>query len=62
MHSDNNVKTETSSIPWRTPLKEGRDEGVVKMRKLFCYEWQEMSPYLVSIRNIDKNSFSILMS
>jgi hypothetical protein len=43
-------------------LMEEESEGIVEIRKVFCNEWQKMSPYLVNIRNFNKNSFSILMS
>ena len=43
-------------------LKEGEMDGVAEIRKVLCYEWQKMSSYLVNIRNVNKNSFSILMS
>jgi hypothetical protein len=34
----------------------------VEIRKVFCYERQKMSFYLVNIQNYNKNSFSILIS
>jgi len=43
-------------------LKEAEMNEVVEIRKVFYKEWQKMSPYLVSIQNFDKNSFSILIS
>jgi hypothetical protein len=43
-------------------LKEGEMDGVAEIRKVLCYEWQKMSSYLVNIQNLNKNSFSILMS
>jgi hypothetical protein len=43
-------------------LKEEESEGIAEIRKVFLDERQKMSPYLVNIRNFNKNSFSILMS
>jgi hypothetical protein len=43
-------------------LKEGEMDGVVEIRKVFYYERQKMSSYLVNIQNYNKNSFSILIS
>jgi hypothetical protein len=62
IHNTYNVKLKHPQFCDGCGLKEGEMDGVVEIRKVFCYEGQKMSSYLVNIQNFNKNSFSILIS